>query len=707
MANNMNPANQSAVFAARDPEELLYNLYNDLRVSEEQGDLDERGKKFIKLIENGSVIPDYVGSYLKGGTQNWSDEIAGYLTDAFGDTAKQIKQEFNIEDLSSREIQTGLERMKQETFAQENPILDPVLQIAGGLTTDYLINKGMKPKVTTIPATLAQRMGSGMKYGFASGLGESEGYGDPEQAMQDVAVTTGLSTAIGGAGSGVASGLKAAYKYGAKPIVNAIFKTPNKQADENARKIVKELIDMDVTDWEQAKQILAQNSDRQIQIADLGNNIRSAVDWALTIPTPTKKQAQDFLQKRTNGMKVRLSSDLQEQFGKKVQFFDTFNAHKVARKEMGEKLYNKAFTNKNSKITFDEELSKLFKRPVMREAISEAENVFRNKGIDFPKLTFNDAGEMLVNGQSVNAVDTELLHMVKVGLDDIIGKNKAPQSTIGNNLLGAYAETKNKLLKIIDSKNPTYKIARDQWADDSAVMNALKAGNELFSKEFLDNPTMVKQLLKTMSKSEKEAFRNGALNAIENTMGGVVTSGENVVNKNVARQFLTNDKKLKVLRETFNTEEGYNKFIKNLTTEMEMYETSALGKGSQTYGRGAIDKYVGESARVETSLPNMAANIVNKIFKNASEAEKKVTADKILQITTNKSPQEIALIMNEMSGLTSIDQINAFINKYGLKGLLNPLESDVVIGQQAGNQEYRLENLLKFRNPELKYPQLK
>ena len=671
------------LFPQQDPQQLLYGLYKDLRILQEQGDINPEGEKMLSMIEDGAITPAYVGSFLKGASLNWSDEVAGMLNAAFGDTPKQIKEQADL-PLTETQIATGLERIKQKEFGEANPVVDPLMQIAGGVTTDILASKGYgaykKAKgIPTVAKSVLQKLGEGTKYGLAAGLGESEASG--EGAGIKTVGTTLAGGALGAGGVGLASGLGVAYQKGAKPLIKSMFTTQNSQAKKQAQDLVKTIIEYDVKDLDEAAKIVFERQGKQYQIGDLGTNSRKMVDWAMNIPNPSLEKSKKFLEQRTNGMPVRLTSDLGDQFGTKMNFYDTFNAHKVARADKGQKYYKEAF---GSDIPVTDDLLKILKRPSVQDSFDYANKLAAEEGIDIGKLAISK-GKLTLNGKPVESINTEYMHYVKMSLDDIIGtKGKSPESSIGRTLLGKYAKTKNELLDYIDTKNPNYKYARDQWAGDTAVMNAMDTGRQIFTKEFTDNPQLVRDLVKTMSNSEKEAFRNGVMNAVLDSIGGAADEGlQAVANRNIPRTLLSDRKKLAIIRETFNSEQQYNKFINNLKDEMQMFETGKVGTGSMTQPRQEIDKMIGRDAFRDTrdmQFGNIALNIVNKVLGGASEQEKQVLAQNILDITLNQTPEEMAKTFARLKGASTIEQLERILERT----LGRPFRSQYAIGQQGG-----------------------
>ena len=137
------------------------------------------------------------------------------------------------------------------------------------------------------------------------------------------------------------------------------------------------------------------------------------------IPAATK-----FLEDRSRGMPVRLTSDIQQAFGKNASFYDEFNAMRSAKTARAKKLYRPAF---KVTIPVTNDLKQLLNRPSVISGYERAMNIVKEGGLD-------DPGFRLVNGKlfkltakgnvskkEIDSIPTDFLHTIKMGLDENLG----------------------------------------------------------------------------------------------------------------------------------------------------------------------------------------------------------------------------------------------------------------------------------------------
>lgn len=139
-------------------------------------------------------------------------------------------------------------------------------------------------------------------------------------------------------------------------------------------------------------------------------------------------------------------------------------AAKSARKAASESLYAQA---DSVIVPIDDELGKLFKRPVIKSALDAAKENAKNRGDDL----------LLDLGNDVTAVDGKALHAIKMSLDDAV-KNAPP----GSNAQSAIRDARDTFLSAIESRLSTYADAKKSFADMSRPINQMEVGGYLKNK---------------------------------------------------------------------------------------------------------------------------------------------------------------------------------------------------------------------------------
>jgi hypothetical protein len=247
---------------------------------------------------------------------------------------------------------------------------------------------------------------------------------------------------------------------------------------------------------------------------------------------------------------------------------------------------------------------------------------------------------------------------MKMGLDDLIYTGKSPTSGIGNTQLGSIKQTRGAFIDLLDNSNPAYKRARDYWANDTAVMDAMNEGRTIFSKKPADLDALLNDV-KTMSKSEKDALRLGTMQSMLDRLGGAQTADTMVsAVGNPAMDILKNPKNVRIIRSTFDdTEAGktaYNKFMGNLMSEVEMKTTSKVVlQGSQTAGRTEAIRAIREGSQRELpamSLSQFVTRALQRDFANLGDQQLQATSAEIARVLTASDPAKLQRIAKELAG---------------------------------------------------------
>jgi hypothetical protein len=666
---------------AQDPKAVIQELYFDLSAGRDQGNLSKQGESVLNAIETGVVTPQSIGQYLQGATLNFSDELIGTLNSLFGKKPGVISQaakESGYGDISPRQAGIGLERLALEQRASEKPVRSIVEQVVGG-AIPAIGSRGL-----TAPLTLGKAAVQGFKSGLVGGFGAAEG--SPEQQ----AISTGISGVTGLVAAPALQLGARVVKNVSQPIIKSMFADPDVTGLQASRNLIKEALQSDVGSVDEAINTVLQKSGKPYTLADIGPNTRAYLDAVSLIPSPAKQTAKKFLEQRDKGISARLTSDLQDAFGTKASFFDEFNALKTARTDLGKKMYANAF---NKQVPVNRELTDLLGRPSVQQAYARGINIAQEKGIKVPNVVVNAQGQLVTaDNKLVNAVDTEFLHYVKMGLDDLVYTGKSPSSGIGNTQLNSIKDTRSQFLNYIDKNNPSYKSARNYWADDTATMDAMQEGRKFLKA----NPDQLKADIKKMSTSEKEAFRLGAMSDLIERVGGQSTDTVVPMTANVARNLLKDPKRVSLIKATFPDNElgqnKFNQFIKNFQTEMEMKSTSGqVLAGSQTASRQEAAKAV--RGTIAQEAPNIDAQslIFNALKMDATqmnEQQLKSTANEVVKILTETDPARLQQIARELTTRRPSEIVSDVLTRGG-RGLISPYTTGGITGKFGATTQQR------------------
>ena len=628
----------------------ITDLQNELLVAKDEGKITPEGAKLLGQIQSGQWQTGGFGQFLKGMTANFSDEGIGAIKSFISSDPKNIAEAMKKispqePQPTPREIGTALERVAQSEYSQENPLRSAAYQV-GGAMLPSLVTKRPGPS-----STLGQ-MGLAGVFGATSGIGESEAELFSPETGKEALTGTGIALAS----VPVAKGLGFVAGKGYRSAVSAMFDNPQRMGVDQSRAMIREALGADAGGVDEAIKMILDKAGKPYTLADIGPNTRAYLDAVNQLPGPGKQAAKTFLEDRDKGLLKRLTSDMQVAFGSKAAYFDEFNALKEARSTIGGKLYGAALPRP---VEITTEFTELLQRPSMKQAYDRAVNLAQEQGIKLPKVQISAEGKLVTDkGLPVSNIDTTFMHYMKMGLDDLIYNGKSPTSGIGSTQLGAIKQTRGAFIDLLDTSNPAYKRARNYWANDTAVLDAMNEGRTIFSKKPADLEALLNDV-KTMSKSEKDALRLGTMQSLLDRLGGAQT-GDTMVSAvgNPAMDILKNPKNVRIIRATFDTDEAgknaYNKFMSNLMSEVEMKTTSKVVlQGSQTAGRTEAIRVIKEGAQRELPVISMAQFVTRALqrdFADMGDQQLKATASEIARVLTTSDPTKLQKIAKQLAG---------------------------------------------------------
>lgn len=620
----------------------LMQLRDELQADRDQNMLTNEGEVLLRNLESG-VATQSIGAALQGLTLNLSDEgigwVRSFLSDVPAQTAQMVSQ-VGIQ-ATPQEMGGAIERLGLEQYRQDFPGRAFASEI-GGATVPALLSRGR-----TAPESLAMSTGKGTGLGFVSGAGAGEGtLGDrAEEGLFGAAMGFVATPALQLAGRATGK----AYRS----VVDGMFASPNRLGKDAARDAIKSALEADAGTVDQAIAIVLSKAGKPYSLADIGPNTRAYLDAANVLPGPGKKAAKDFLDKRDRGIAARLTSDIQDAFGSRASFFDEFNALKEARSDLGGKLYKRALSKQ---IPVTTELTALLKRPSLEDAYNRGITIARERGMPVPKTRVEN-GKLMTDQGEVTDIDTEFLHILKMGLDDVVFTGKSPVSGIGSTALNSVKDTRAQFLNFIDRNNAAYKRARNYWAGETSAMDAMQMGRNFLR---LDEDELAADIRK-MSKSEKEAFRLGAMQNVLDRMGGA-QMGETVTGAvgNPARDLIKNPRTVRLLGLTFDDKTVFNRFINRLEDETEMRLTSAqVLRGSQTAERteavSALRDRAVKELPADASLAAVITNALRRDLRGAEQQQLEATANEVARVLLERDPQKLQQIASQLQGGNTLD----------------------------------------------------
>jgi hypothetical protein len=234
-----------------------------------------------------------------------------------------------------------------------------------------------------------------------------------------------------------------------------------------------------------------------------------------------------------------------------------------------------------------------------KRAIKEAFRLMENDQVPIGKVG---------PGGIVQKPSLQFLDYVKRGFDQMISSEEKLGSTpLGHSL----RSVRNRLRDELDKAAPEYATARQQYAGDLEVSDALKQGREDISKM---QPEEVRRTIGNMSWAEKDAFKSGVAQHLYETLGKPTTDF------NAAQRILGSDSMREKLKATFDDPNKWKIFEAAMDKESDMYTRNKAmisrvsGKQQQALGKedsilsGVLDSGM-------TNAPGMGGiSWVNRVY---------------------------------------------------------------------------------------------
>lgn len=258
-------------------------------------------------------------------------------------------------------------------------------------------------------------------------------------------------------------------------------------------------------------------------------------------------------------------------------------------------------------------LMNLMNTPAGQEAAARAFTKMQNLQLPI--------GQPDVTGM-VRAPSLQYLDNVKRSLDDMITREEGSgpnyQATDDGRIL---RQMRNQLVSEVDraTANPNgqpgpYQLARQQYAGDLEVRDALRAGNEDFNRA---TPSELQQRISGMSFAERDAFRSGVAENLFQKLNNTADS------PNPARRIAGTPGLQEKIASIFERPQDATRFIQGLDREADIFDQSkpmlsAARRGAAT---SQVPPSVSTMAKSTLMRPETAGQITNTLGTVGPEAQ--------------------------------------------------------------------------------------
>lgn len=641
------------------------NPFDDLVPAQEGEQTPNIGAKG-DMVADSRFRPDLRASAAQGGAFNLSDEIGA----ALGTPAQMLKNYFAGESLPIGEVydqNLAANRAQLEATREAYPTLAPATEIAGALSTAVLpagaalrgtqalaaaprLVRAVAGGKGLLPMSLRGAV-AGAGAGGVAGFGAGEG---TEARLQGASSGAATGTAVGlvapGVGKAIGQGVRLvkAAARGATAPVRSLSNTDTFAAGKVAEALKRDRLSPDRS----ARLLeLKQQIKPETTLADVGGrNTERLLRAAANVPSEGRGRMVRELFQRQEGQLDRLRADIGSAFGDPKQFNSTVESLTTARKQNAKPLFDAAF---QTGTPWTVPLQNVMNRPLTKRLVQRAEEAAANRGEQF-KAIFVDK-----NGNITRVPDTEALHRIKMEIDSAISQLKRREETgLGNVQLRDLTILKKDLLNAI--QNPLYKRALNQYAGDSAAVNAIDEG---FETGLTMEPDAITETLKGMSKTEADLWRLGMGRKIVNQLRD--SGGRQGTNR---AEVLFSPKYLDRMRAAFKDTATGKDFMRKLQLERQMFKTRNAVEGNSTtaaqLAEGMEAGVDAENTReaLDMGMKLASGNLSGALLSWLSRAKNMATglrpevADRIIGMLTSKDPQTVRqaqqLVQQEIAKLT-------------------------------------------------------
>lgn len=467
--------------------------------------------------------------------------VGGGLT--FG-TLDEIEAALRTGSISGPEYekQRNMLREQQKQFGMDYPIAKTSLELGGSLIAPL----GIAKQVTKLaPATqslitgetVLGQVGRGTAIGAATGAASGYGFAEKDE---------GSETAMGGVFGGILGGSVPIVVKGAGTLIKNVLNSAGIGDQEAAAsKMLANYLKKDnlsPTEAQQALDELRRIGIPNPVIADLGKSLNDLAYSAYVVQSKVKGATKEFLENRLIDQPSNIVQGLVEKAGlaKNVNGFEYLEALAANQSRMASKAYPLAYSKDIDARPFRQYVD----RDLFKNAYANAVKNADAEGRKLPPL------ESIRNAQSV---PTEILHEIKIGLDQVIDSNTDALTGKMTKYGATVVKVKDEFNDLIKSLNNDYKKANEEFADAERIKKAFNMGEEYQTL----NPAEAASKIKKMTSDEKEAFRLGVMADVNQRLGEYKTG-------DFTKQIFKSENQKLLLRNAFtDTVDANGKVIKS------------------------------------------------------------------------------------------------------------------------------------------------
>jgi hypothetical protein len=575
----------------------------------------------------------------QGLLMGWGDEGEAWLRSKLGDEG----------------YEDALKKIRQEyaQYSKESPVVSTMAEFAGGMApaVGMMFVPGAQGAAAAQAArstggSLARLAGLGAATGAVSGAGSAE-----EGGRTSGAVTGGTLGGILGLGTPIA--LRSAKGSG-QWLRERIAPSETGISTRAGEKLSAAMKESNLTP-QQIEQMMAR--DRSMGVPSTVANVDAALtDLAEAVAQRTGKgtrKVEKTLTQQKTGSRERAYQQVAKGLKPGNYYDDEARMVQDLRGKAGA-MYDEAYAWGD---VDDPRIVEALKNPQFQSFFQKARSIAdteaqaaKLRGEDpsrfaLPEI-YKPTGKFTESGAEVLELtklpDVRTLDYIKRGIDASIESGFRGQG-MSTAEASALRGLRKEFVKAIDENVPAYRSARQEYAGDLEVIDAMRAGLSDFGK--LDSEQVVK-MVAGMGKAEKEAFRTGVA---RNLYGKVMDPSTNF---NAASRIINSPETVAKLQPLFDDPAHFRLFQTAMERESQLYQQAnkILG-GSQTAKRSAMREALDEGPGVGEAVANaVTGGFWPSLTSMAARVARSSTitpqvADKLSDMLMSKNPAEVASVV--------------------------------------------------------------
>jgi hypothetical protein len=524
---------------------------------------------------------------LQGLTFNYGDEGLAHFAAAL-DSLRGVGGDKSYDERYNENL--ALARNIDKRMWEERPGETLATQIGGGVLTG---GAGLTKAATNIIGRAAPATAAALRTGAAGlgaravqgsvagalggGIAGTGGGTDATSRVTGGVVGTVLGGTLGGALPVAASGVGSAWRGAQSVLFPGTVNAERRAAEVLGQAVGRSNLTPGAAGPTQALNDLQQSGVTNATIADLSDELTSLTGAVARSPGKGREIVGDFLRARQEGNPALgqagggqwadMLDDISAKVSPSVSAKRAAEAMVTQRADEAKPLYDKAFEVGS---VVSEKLKTLGTIPTMKSALQRGVTMAKQEGT-LPADYKLDLSKPL---------PIQVWHQAKQAIDDMIGAStRSGEKGQARSLLSM----QQRLLDEMDQvTNGLYGQARQNFAGNSAVINALDSGKSILQRT-VSAEDIADNLAKLTSQSEIQAFKAGAAQALRDTVTRVGRKG------NAAAKFLNRPDMQQKLQALFDDPDEYQAFMQRMMGRDRLYRTYSELGGSPTQQRLAAE----------------------------------------------------------------------------------------------------------------------